>query len=207
LTEPNYIYESYLTGDDAALFVWNVLGVLVIHVAQTFTPAITHTIKAAAVKIYRMGLPGTLKLDITAVDGGGHPTGAALATATYDGDSLGAGSSNAARVEIDLGAGCALTAGTTYAIDFSLITESPDISNRLFFRLDSTSPTYAGGNAMDKSSVNWTDYAYDLIFEDLGTDASKTPRTLKGNIFLTANRIVRVNTACHRRVKVITTEG
>ena len=83
--------------------------------AQTFTPQITHTITKVRVKIYRLGLPGTVSVGIRATDVEGKPSGIDLVSGTIDGDTFTEDSAGA-WYDIGLGDGTTLSSGVKYAI-------------------------------------------------------------------------------------------
>ena len=157
------LYEYYNTGDDGA---GNFYGAT--WWAQTFTPSTAHKITSVKLLLYRAGSPGTITVSIRATDGSGHPTGGDLCSGTTNGNTLPTGSPYEWR-EITLGAGCDLSAGTKYAIVARATSGSS--SNKVYWRSDSTSPTYAGGNFeySTNSGSSWTTYTnYDCLFEDWG---------------------------------------
>ena len=102
----------------------------------------------------------------TALAGGANtPTGAALATQTFDGDTI-TDAAAGERVYVTI-AGQSLTAGTMYAIVLSAA--SGDASNLVRWRNDSTSPAYTdGGRAYSSDSgSSWAaDTTRDYIFEE-----------------------------------------
>ena len=131
------IYESYTTGADGA---WHFADQY--KVGQTFTPSISHTVDKVRLKLFRVGSPGTLTISIYATTAG-LPTGGVLATGTTNGDTLTTNSTGSFR-DILLGAGTPLSASTQYAI----VAEAPDgtiDTHEVFWKIDSSSPTYAGG--------------------------------------------------------------
>ena len=113
--QPVYLaYQRLQDGDDAALMVaggvWE---------GQTFTTVPGHTCNRVAAKLYRISDPGAVvTASVYAVDGGGLPTGAVLATGGIVGTDLSLVSPGAT-VFFDLGAGVALGAATKYALVLS----------------------------------------------------------------------------------------
>lgn len=153
-------YQYYDTGGDT---YWGIYAAR--YVAQLFTPSTAH--KITSVKIYakKAGSPGTVTVEIQGVSGG-HPDGTAICLGTIEGSGL---STTPAWVEITLGAGATLAAGTQYAILVKLA--GGDVSNRIEWQEDSAGATYAGGNweYSTDSGSNWTSLAAaDGMFEEWG---------------------------------------
>ena len=79
---------------------------------QTFTPTTTHKIKEVHMWAgNQTGTPGTITCHIYICDVLHRPTGASLASGTFDGDTVGAGPTE---MTFDLGIGTVLTAGIEY---------------------------------------------------------------------------------------------
>jgi hypothetical protein len=157
------LYEYYSTNDDSDGITYGATWR-----AQTFTPATAHKITSVKLLLYRTGSPGTVTVSIRATDGSGHPTGADLCSGTTDGNTLPTSTPFEWR-EITLGGGYDLAASTKYAI--VVRAPSGNSSNRVNWRRDASSPTYAGG-AMEYSTTSgesWTTYTNtDYMFEDWG---------------------------------------
>ena len=152
--------EYYIEGDDTDAWVhennWY---------AQTFTPSQAHSIAWVKLKLSRTGSPGTSTVSIKATDGSGHPTGADLTSGTIDGNNLTTDSEGAWYI-ISL-TPYVLSASTKYAI--VVRAPSGNIGNRLNWRFDGSSPTYAGGNFehSDDAGSSWTAYTgRDFMFEE-----------------------------------------
>jgi hypothetical protein len=163
------IFEYYNTGDDGYDYAsgahWH---------AQTFTPQQAHTITKVKLKLFREGNPTGGHMALRATDASGHPTGANLAVCDFDPATI---STNPAGqwYEFTFSSPYALTQGTKYAI--LLYTDTGSASDRLGWRKDGSSPTYANGNSEHSanSGTSWTSYpASDMMFEEWGyttTDA------------------------------------
>jgi len=163
------LYENYTTGVDGA----NPIATTRYH-CQTFTPAIAHTITSVKMLLYRIGSPGTFTVAITAVDGSSKPTGADLATGTYNGNTLTA-DAGGLWYEITLGAGTLLSASTEYAMQVRV--GGVQWTDCVLWRSDDTSPTYAGGifGSSNDSGSTWTMVTtVDFLFEDWGNPAGQT---------------------------------
>jgi len=165
------LYEYYNTGDDGGAYVRSSQWY-----AQTFTigtvgPNKNHNITSVKLKLYRSGSPGTFTVGIRETDANGHPTGSDLTSGTIDGDSL-TTDTNGAWYEISL-TPYELTAGTKYAI----VARAPSGSSSKYvsWRVDSTNPSYTGGNMeySNDSGSSWsTDTSRDLMFEEYGEEIS-----------------------------------
>jgi hypothetical protein len=155
------IYESYITGDDAQGSIygnrWRV---------QTFTPSAAHTVTSVKLMLFRENSPGTVTVGIRDTSGG-QPTGPDLCSGTTDGDTLPTGSPYEWR-EITFTSSYALSAGIQYAI----VVRAPggDVSNRAWWRVDASSPTYGGGNSLysNDGGTNWIVLTSDSMFEEWG---------------------------------------
>lgn len=135
---------------------------------QTFTPSIAHTITEVKLLAWRELSPGTLTVRIRATDGSGLPTGADLASGTYNANTL---TTNPAGewITITLSAGYALSAGVKYAI---VVTVTGTGLNNFNWIADSSSPTYSGGNTVFSDAdagTTWTaNTGRDFMFEEWG---------------------------------------
>lgn len=137
-------------------------------VAQTFTANQAYTITSAKIKVKKdAGVDQNLAVEIWGVDGSSHPDpgNVILQTTIAYGDI----STTAGWVEATFGAGSLLTNGTQYA----LVVYTADSGVGYYWRMDLSSPTYAGGayeNSVD-SGANWTTTATrDYMFETYSAD-------------------------------------
>lgn len=159
--------DYYNTGDDTGTHfgdsTWE---------AQSFTTTSAYSVGSVKLKLSQGadGSPGTITVSIRATDVNGHPTGADLASGTYNGDTLPAfvlSPTAAVWVEIKFSSPYSLSSGVKYAIVVRCVgAGSP--SNALYWRSDGTSPAYTNGIAIDSydAGVNWSDYAQDdFMFE------------------------------------------
>ena len=153
------IYEYYDTGADYGWIVTDTMWA-----AQTFTPAINHTITVIYLQLYRTGLPGTVTVSIRATDVFGHPTGPDLCSALFDGNAL-AGSPQ--WYGVVLGAGFPLLAWIKYAI----VVRSSSGGWDLRWESDVSAASYAGGNiewSPDSGGTWTTDATFDFMFKEAG---------------------------------------
>ncbi len=161
------LYEYYITGDSVAQSIYGVEWE-----AQTFTVGevgLNENFNTSSVKLflYRTLLPGTITVSIQGVDGANKPDGIDLAIGTTTGNDLPIGAPYEWR-EITL-TPFELQAGTQYAIVVRALTGDAD--NRVNWRADSLSPTYAGGNRLtsNNNGVTWNNFiGQDFMFEVWG---------------------------------------
>uniref|UniRef100_A0A6H1ZGE1 Uncharacterized protein n=1 Tax=viral metagenome TaxID=1070528 RepID=A0A6H1ZGE1_9ZZZZ len=143
--KPNSLFITYTTSwaSDAtrdALFKveYQVLGR-----AQSFTTTEALVLRSVQVKLIRTGTPGTIQVDIYAVDGTGQPTGASLGSKSQSGDSI--GTVTPELVTFTFATGISLTASTQYAI--ALTSASATTSAYVSWRGDAAGSGYTGGTA------------------------------------------------------------
>jgi len=156
-------FEFYNLGDSAygSLYSTQWKG-------QTFIPQVAHKVTTLKLKLYRVGLPGTVTYSVRATDGT-HPIGGDLCLGTIDGNGLTL-DTGGLWYEITLGAGTDLSAMTKYAIAGRA--PSGDISNQAHWRSNTTGGTYPRGNYEESSDggVVWSSHMPgDFMFEEWGT--------------------------------------
>lgn len=157
------LFEHYITGDDDDIECWTPTYWL----AQTFTPQTTHIITSVKLLLYRVGSPGTVTVSIRATLVG-DPAGPDLCAGTTSGNTLPTAAPYEWR-EIALGEELFLEAGMKYAIVVRCL--ASDLANMLSWRVDKTSPAYAGGEVVisANSGGSWTKApTYDFMFEEWG---------------------------------------
>ena len=152
-----------LTGGD------NIIGINGVNWnAQTFTTTDSVDIMRIRLKLYRVGSPGALTVSIRETSAG-LPSGSDLSTTTFDADTLSAISPGAF---IDTVVPVlTLSASTTYAVVVRAL--DGDGSNQALWRVDQTSPVYAGGARIYSSdnASSWTSVAsQDTLFEVIDTN-------------------------------------
>ena len=93
----------------------------VYRLSQSFTPTNSHALDQVDVRVGRDtgDSPGTITMNIKAADGSGHPTGAALGTATVDADLWDAvvNPTDTVWETFTFSPAISLTAGTKYTIE------------------------------------------------------------------------------------------
>lgn len=169
---PVDIADYYKTGDDSQGLARGVTWL-----TQTFQASDSYSMSGVKLKLWRVGLPGTVTVSIRAT-AAGEPTGGNLASGTMDGDILSATSPGSWQ-EITFTSPIVLTSGTTYAI--VVRATSGDLSNSVYWREDASSPSYASGSiggSVDSGST-WTMYASsDFMFEAVEEDGNTRTITL-----------------------------
>jgi len=163
--------DYYNTGDDAQQDFFGAQWI-----AQTFTTSQGYLVKSIKVKMLKSGSPGTLTVSIRATTGGatGTPTGPDLTSGTIDANSF---TGEGAWYEIDI-SDIILATNTVYAIVCRV--PSGDVSNKGFWRYDTSSPTYTGGRYQISydSGVTWAGWsAADFMFEMWGDPTLTTVTT------------------------------
>ena len=187
-TSSTTLQDSYTTGDDSVgdISQYDTTEYL----AQTFTPASTHTVSVVSLKIGRLSsdmkstpIPSTdtvVTVGIYATDGSGHPTGSALCSATMLATNLpwyyyswqSQAYAGGGWVDFPMGVGTTLTASTKYAIVVSASGNTEGIG----WFMDSTSPTYSGGNAevSTNSGSTWSAATGDYMFKEYSSNLTST---------------------------------
>ncbi len=139
--------QQYTVNDDSFIHVfgssWS---------AQTFTPALAHTVTKVYIKMAKEGSPGVCTVSIRAT-ASSKPTGGDLASGTRNLDTLSL-PSGGTWVDFDLGSGTALSASVEYAI--VVRTAGVDTDNDGQWRADATSSAYSGGNRVNSSTAGAT---------------------------------------------------
>ena len=168
------IFLKHDTAADTRYEYWHDAGVWYyltayqnIWYAQTFTVGsaganVNHTPSHVKLFLHRYGLPGTITVAIKAVDGNNKPTGADLATGTYDGDTI---SDEAGEwITIPLTA-YELQASTQYAVILKAL--DGDWNKAISWGISYGSGAYGGGNeCITEDGTNWDIYdGYDFLFE------------------------------------------
>lgn len=152
--------ESFDTGDDTAE---NIRGAN--WASQTFLTTSAYTLNELHIYAKRTGSPGTCTVALRATSGG-LPTGANLASGTFDGNAI---STTDAWITVTQSA-YDVSNSTTYAIVLSC--PSGSVGNQVSWRMDSANG-YANGSYISSSNSgsSWTaDTTYDFMFRVYGTD-------------------------------------
>lgn len=148
--------------------------------SQSFFANQAYDLSAVKFEAYRVGSPGTVTIDIHAVDGNHFATGAVLATGTTDGDTLTTDTGGEWR-EVSMTA-FSLVSGTEYAIVISA--SSGDNSNTVMWLYDSSGSVYNGTLAY-YSGGTWYELPVagdtDAMFEVWG-DAGGATHELTGTL-------------------------
>lgn len=157
------LWESYSAGADGNYTVqsheWY---------AQTFTVTPeSHSVNEIRIFGYRQGAPGTITVSLRETDGSGLPFGPDLASGTFNGDVV---------TNSTDGVWCAVTITETnldYDEVYAVVirAEAGDADNSFRVKVDASTPTYAGGSAIESlnSGVTWTaDASTDAYFRIYG---------------------------------------
>jgi len=157
------LYEYYNIADPAMTWVHDAFWQ-----GQTFTPQKAHTITSVKLFMYRHGSPGNGTVSIKATDGPGHPTGEDLCSGSFQGDDL-VDKWSAGWVEVDFGAGAALTEGVKYAIVARLA--GGDQNNYVRWRSSKAAPYTRGAHefSSDTGASFDTDAGKDMMFKEYGS--------------------------------------
>ena len=139
-------------------------------VGQSFKPVKAHLSTYVRLKAFRTNSPGTVTVSIRATTSAGLPTGADLASGTFDGNAVTTDTGGEV-VTITWGTAVLLSTAVAYAI--IMRAPSGDSSNQIKFLLDNGGNPYAGGETLlsEDSGSSWSvDSAdSDYVFEDFGT--------------------------------------
>ncbi len=152
-------FESYTTGDDGVAMIYGDY-----QSAQTFTPAVSHSLNQVKLKMRCLGISTTTcNIVIKATDSNGHPTGPALGESTVTVHDI------VTWITTTFSPKISLTAGVKY----SIVVAYPDGDNflALIWSTDLSSGAYPGGNEENSSDggLTWTARTYDFMFEENGT--------------------------------------
>ncbi|MBN2100207.1 MAG: IPT/TIG domain-containing protein [Dehalococcoidia bacterium] len=120
---------------------------------QTFTPVRSHYFNYVSLYLYRAGTPTcTMTISVYDVDGNHQPTGTALCSTTFAASSL---TTKPTWRDYWFSSGCALTAGTEYALVLS--SDGGDVFNRALVRVYTKSSYVAGQRgASTDNGTTWT---------------------------------------------------
>jgi len=153
-------FESYETGGSAHIQVDDVFMC-----GQTFTPLVTHTLTRVILRLFRQGTPPLCRVAIYACDGAHLPAGGELSGVDIDLSGIGI-EVTGNWITIDLPP-CQVLVDTEYAVTIDC--HNGNSSNRLQWKVDSTSPTYARGIACyyEWADPGWIAYpGADFMFQE-----------------------------------------
>lgn len=155
--------QSYIINDDGNNGNLNNLRWF----AQSFKPAVTHTIDQVDIYIRKFNSPGILTISIQGVDGNGRPDGDEIAAGTIAEAEIGA--TKAWEVCV-LTSTAIVTVGTTYSIVIKAL--SGDSTNYYIWETDTSSATYADGKVTVTINAgdSWSDVGgtQDAMFKEYG---------------------------------------
>lgn len=159
------LFDSYTTNDDNV----NAPNGTTVY-CQTFTASASYSLTSIKLKLARVGTPGTCYAKIYATTAS-KPSGDALSSASFSGDTLTTDSNVGEWLEISTPS-INLSSGIKYAI----VVSAPDGNglNSLNWRNDETSSAYAGGGREYSSNAGstWTSESatIDCMFETYGDE-------------------------------------
>jgi len=153
-------FESYETGGASHIQVDDVYMC-----GQTFTPLVTHTLTRVILRLFRQGTPPICRISIYACDGEHLPTGSELSGVDKDLSGIGI-EVTGNWITIDLPP-CQVLVDTEYAVTIDC--HNGNSSNRLQWKADTTSPTYARGITCyyEWAAPGWIAYpSADFMFQE-----------------------------------------
>jgi hypothetical protein len=166
------VYESFTTGGSNSFYVYDGLWQ-----CQTFTVGATaaneaFTLDTINLWVQRQGSPGTLTVELYAVDVNDQPTGSALSSGTINANTFDL--YGATEQAVSMSTSYELQPSTTYAIVIHITGGSTSVCVLWNY---AGAGGYSGGNIVESqdSGSSWTDYTdIDFLFEVNGTAVSVT---------------------------------
>jgi len=163
------LYEFYNTGDDGLHGIWGKH-----RSAQTFTPLVSHTIKAVKLKLAKGGYIGhDLTVAIKATDADGAPSGDDLCSGTIS-NRLVTDNLQGRWHAISMEEGYPLSAGTKYAI----VAHYPEITaSSMAWRGNYRDANYTRGDLYESTDkgTTWQKGQGTLMFEEWGVPVPISP--------------------------------
>jgi hypothetical protein len=161
--------EKYNTGDDGAETAGGS-----VHIGQYFKATQEYTTTSIKMKLYRVGSPDTITLSLYNVSGG-VPTGAAIATDTYNGNSL---TTDAGGEWVEFTISYSLNRIQDYAFAVS----GPNVGT-IKVRKQGSATTYGNGYIVQDPGTGWsTIAAADCMFEVWGSKTDVAASVVIGGI-------------------------
>ena len=153
------LFQNYNAGDDGAEYSNNGRRLM-----QTFTVSEWHRTTKIKVLMYRTGSPGALRVSLVTLDGSNEPL-ATLVSVTipspYGGLDLAATWETFTLKTL-------LETGLKYGIHVWANPTGSPYTGRAYWRADTSSPTYADGEARRRLGSTWSDLGHDFMFEEYG---------------------------------------
>lgn len=176
------IIESYTTEDAQGIAT----DATRTDIGMQFTIGTTGTnldynLSSISFQSFRVGSPGTITVSVYNTDPDGIPSGSAISTGTFDGDTETTTNSTQTPWRNVTMSTVTLKRSTKYI--FALSGSTTDVNNTIGMRFDNSAvgTTYAGGNYVTKTSGVWTDTAetaIDAMFIIFSADYAGTLCTL-----------------------------
>ncbi len=163
------LYENMTNPNGNDIFYGN------IYKAQTFRPSQTHTVTSVQIPFLIRGTgAGQLTVSIRATGANGAPTGSHLASGSIQVSSVTSAWSPASWYTFNLGAGCVVQQGVTYAIVF---TAPSTTSSEIMYYWMNMNNAYPNGQLFTSTGgLSWTaTSAWDVAFREYGISGSQPP--------------------------------
>jgi hypothetical protein len=167
-----YVYTQYANHGGSITHNFELGLPTQLYLGQSFIPASTHNLGKLTIKAQRGGNPGTLTIEIRAVDINGKPTGSVLGSTTYNANTI--SNSTFETVELLFSTLVNLNSGNKYG--YTLHCSAADPSNYLMVAGNQSG--YSGDIVYSADGINWNlDNLTDFIFEDFGRETVYTEPT------------------------------
>jgi hypothetical protein len=142
---------------------------------QTFTPSVSHTITKIDIPLLKRGTAsGNVIVSVKATDTNGYPVGSDLATGELATSAITSAWTPAVWYSFNLGAGCAVEAGKTYAI--VLRAPSAVSETGLYYWLNLNGGYNSGKAVTGTSGASWSTLnTWDSIFREYGVSGTQPP--------------------------------
>jgi len=169
----NYLYyESQLTYINSGYSCYSTIWL-----AQSFTPTSTMTFTSAKIRVFKSGTgAGEMTLAVKEVDVNGKPTGAELASGTFESSDI----TTSMDIIVAFASPMTLTSGVDYAIILYSTAAGGDSSNKINWFYSTGNPYPIGSKVSSSNSGStWTvDTTIDFYFSILGTIIGFTPGSM-----------------------------
>jgi len=170
----NILYESCSTGGGSFVLLQYTGGAKAI--ATSFTPSTGHSLVSLSLYLYKRGSPGEITVEIYASGTGASadkPTGAVLATTTFEGNDLPLAGSVAWLTDIDFATVATLVAGIKYVI--VMTGGDTNTTNYVAWRY-TTADVYAGGKRSfsNDGTTFFVQNTHDNWFKEYGSSVQSS---------------------------------
>ena len=132
---------------------------------QSFTPQVNYDLVLVKLKMARKGSPGITTVEIHTADGSDIPTGASLATETFNGNDLTTNLNNPEIKTITYISPASLGSGTKYAIQVIPTNFEGNVTYVAWYD-DNLATAYANGRGMERpNGTTWVARNSDFYFD------------------------------------------